>query len=141
MKTGSSNHFALEASDGKSINGGVIRHAYRENFPVLQGLAIQTFRLERGGVRPPHVHPNAAQLDYCVSGRARVGLIGPGGEAQIMDLEPGDVSFIPQGHVHWIENRGEDTLHFLLVLASDTPETIMLSDAVAGVPDDIMARA
>ena len=71
MKTGSSNHFALEASDGKSINGGVIRHAYRENFPVLQGLAIQTFRLERGGVRPPHVHPNAAQLDYCVSGRAR----------------------------------------------------------------------
>src|SRR3954452_18102961 len=129
MAANKSNHFALESGDGKAINGGTMHHAYRENFPALRGLAIQTFRLEEGGLRAPHVHPNAAQLDYCVSGSARVGLIGPDGDVQLLDLNPGDISFIPQGHIHWIENRGRGPLHFLLVLASDEPETIMLSEA------------
>jgi oxalate decarboxylase/phosphoglucose isomerase-like protein (cupin superfamily) len=41
--------------------------------------------LKKGIVREPHVHPNANQSDYCISGKARVGIIGPEGFKQFLD--------------------------------------------------------
>jgi len=69
-----------------------------------------------------------------------VGIIGPEGHRQLLDLEPGDISFVPQGSIHWIENVGEDLLHFLVVLSHEEPETIELSEILSGVPTETLSK-
>ncbi len=110
------------------------------NFPVLKGLAVQGLELEPGAVREPHTHPNANQLDYCISGTGRVGIVGPDGERHYLDLKPGDISFVPQGFLHWIENTGTEHLSFLVVLSHEEPQTIELSEMIAGVPNPTLSN-
>jgi len=89
--------FPFERSAPITCAGGTLHRGTQQRFPVLRGLAIQSLRLNRGAIREPHVHPNAEQLDYCVAGRARVGIVGPQGVRQLLELGPGDSSFAPQG--------------------------------------------
>lgn len=135
------NLFELETSEPSEFPGGTMFRATKNEFPALRGLAVQSLRLAKGAIREPHVHPNAAQMDYCISGRARVGIIGPDGRQQLLDLKEGDVSFVPQGHVHWIENAGDEDLKFLLTLSHEEPETIELSEILAEVPKSTLASA
>jgi oxalate decarboxylase/phosphoglucose isomerase-like protein (cupin superfamily) len=123
-----------------SFDGGTFYRASKKKFPALRGLAIQALHLKAGAVREPHSHPNAEQLDYCVRGKARVGIIGPEGHRQLLDLEAGDISFVPQGFIHWIENTGDDDMHFLVVLSDEEPLTIELSETLAGVPNDVLSK-
>ncbi|MDX3925958.1 MAG: cupin domain-containing protein [Shinella sp.] len=109
--------------------------ANAKNFPALKGLAVQGLDLAPGAVREPHCHPNANQLDYCISGKGRVGIVGPEGERHYLDLQPGDISFVPQGYLHWIENTGAEPLSFLVVLSHEEPLTIELSEMISGVPN------
>lgn len=136
-----SNKFSLHEAESTSFRGGTLQTATREQFPALKGLSLQSLRLEPGGIREPHVHPNAAQMDYVVAGNGRVGIIGPGGETQVLEMGPGDVSFIPHGHGHWIENHGKEPLHFILIVNHEEPETIHLSDLLRGLPRDTVERA
>jgi oxalate decarboxylase/phosphoglucose isomerase-like protein (cupin superfamily) len=85
MKT--ANAYKFEASEPHgSFEGGTFLRASKTKFPALKGLAVQALHLKPGAVREPHSHPNAQQLDYCVQGRARVGIIGPEGHRQLLDL-------------------------------------------------------
>jgi oxalate decarboxylase/phosphoglucose isomerase-like protein (cupin superfamily) len=127
------NILKLESSAPLLLPKGMMFRATRKSFPVLDGLSMQSFHLEPGGMREPHLHPDAAQLDYLISGKARVGIIGPEGR-QLLDMESGDVCFIPQGHLHWIENTGDVPLHFLLTLSHEDPQTVELSALNAGAP-------
>jgi oxalate decarboxylase/phosphoglucose isomerase-like protein (cupin superfamily) len=130
------NSFKFMSSTPQKYSGGKLWRASSKNFAALKGLAIQALELTGRSFREPHVHPNAHQLDYCVSGSARVGIVGPEGHKQYLDLEEGDISFVPQGYLHWIENTGKSNLRFLVILSDEEPETIELSEMVAGVPNN-----
>lgn len=133
------NKFNFETSKPfKSFLGGTFHRVTKKTFPSLTGIAIQALRLKKGIVREPHIHPNANQLDYCVSGKARVGIIGPEGFKQFLELKAGDISFVPQGYLHWIENIGTDELHFLVMLTNEEPLTIELSEMLHGVPKETL---
>jgi len=119
--------------------GGTFFRANQKHFPALHGLAIQMLDLKPGAVREPHSHPNAEQLDYCVSGQAQVGIVGPDGHKQLLNLTDGDISFVPRGYVHWIQNTGRSNLHFLVILSHELPETIELSETLNGVPGKTLA--
>ena len=123
------------------FTGGTFFRANKKQFSCLKGLAVQMLKLKPGAVREPHSHPNAEQLDYCVSGHARVGIVGPEGEKQLLDLHEGDISFVPRGYVHWIENVGQGQLHFLVILSHEMPETIELSETLVGVPGATLTAA
>ena len=58
----------------------------------------------------------------------------------LLDLSPGDISFVPQGFLHWIENTGDTPLSFLVVLSHEEPQTIELSEMIAGVPNEALGR-
>lgn len=135
------NRYRFEGSEPFRFPSGTLHRATKRKFPALKGLAIQALHLQEGSVREPHLHPNANQLDYCVSGKARVGIVGLAGQRQLLDLGPGDISFVPQGHIHWIENMGKGPLHFLVILSHEEPETIELSEILAGVPKETLAKA
>jgi oxalate decarboxylase/phosphoglucose isomerase-like protein (cupin superfamily) len=129
-----SNLFKFSSSKPLKFSGGKLWRASSKNFTPLRCLAIQALELEAGAIREPHVHPNAHQLDYCLAGTAKVGIIGPDGCSQYLTLNEGDISFVPQGYLHWIENIGKKSLRFLVVLSNEEPETIELSEMVSGVP-------
>lgn len=107
------------------------------NFPALKGLAIQDLDMAPGERRTPHLHPNAAQLDFCVSGVGRVGIVGPDHVHHAIDLKPGDAAFVPQGYVHWIENTATTRSRFLLVAAHEMPETIEVNGMYAAIPAEL----
>jgi len=107
------------------------------NFPALKGVAIQDLDMAPGDRRVAHLHPNAAQLDYCISGSGEVGIIGPDGDRNTIALEPGDAAFVPQGYVHWIENTSDAQSRFILIATHERPETIEMSGSYAAIPDHL----
>jgi oxalate decarboxylase/phosphoglucose isomerase-like protein (cupin superfamily) len=135
------NSLAATGFEKIEFSGGTFFRANKKHFPCLKGLAVQQLKLKPGAVREPHSHPNAEQLDYCVSGHARVGIVGPEGQKQLLDLHDGDISFVPRGYVHWIENVGSGQLHFLVILSHEMPETIELSETLVGVPGKTLSAA
>ena len=136
----SKNHFAFENARAIEFKGGKMFRVAQKEFPALVGLAIQSLHLKPGVVRELHSHPNAHQLDYCVSGSATVGIIGPERHKQYLQLKAGDISFVPKGYIHWIENTGKGDLHFLVVLSHEEPETIELSETLLGVPKATLSK-
>jgi oxalate decarboxylase len=127
------NSFKFMSSEPQKFPAGKLWRASLKNFAALKGLAIQALELKADSFREPHVHPNANQLDYCLSGSARVGIVGPEGHQQYLDLKEGDISFVPQGFLHWIENTSDKPLRFLVILSNEEPETIELSEMMGGV--------
>jgi oxalate decarboxylase/phosphoglucose isomerase-like protein (cupin superfamily) len=128
------NKFAAADFEKLDFAGGVFYRATHKRFAALRGLAVQKLKLKPGAIREPHSHPNAEQLDYCISGQAQVGIVGPEGHKQLLDLREGDISFVPRGYIHWIRNTGPNELNFLVVLSHEQPETIELSETLIGVP-------
>ena len=59
-----------EAPDSTSVPGGLVRRANQAHFAVLRGLAMFSLQLEPGAKRAPHLHTNAAELDYLICGKA-----------------------------------------------------------------------
>ena len=106
------------------------------NFPSLVGLSIQDLDLNPNEVRQPHLHPNAMQMDYCLSGKGQVGIIDPEGGENILDLTPGDAAYIPQGYVHWIKNISPEPSRFILIVNNERPQTIeieQMNDAITRI--------
>ena len=131
-----SKKFEFLKSREEVFPGGTIRRANKSTFPALKGFTLQSLILEKGAVRHPHIHTNAAQMDFVVTGTARVGIAGPG-YVEIHDVVAGDVTFIPTGHLHWIENTGDGDLHFLLMLTNEEADTMELSAMLDAVPESV----
>jgi oxalate decarboxylase len=125
--------FNLLAAKAEKFQGGEIRRANKKTFPVLDGFALQSIVLEPGGKREAHSHPNAAQMDFVVSGAARIGIVGEGKDVEIHNVREGDVTFIPTGYFHWIENKSTKPVHFLLILNHAEPKTIELKSVHSAV--------
>jgi oxalate decarboxylase/phosphoglucose isomerase-like protein (cupin superfamily) len=112
------------------VTGGVARFAKKDVFPALDGLAIASLVLHAGGIRIPHWHPNAHEMDYVISGKAEITLFGPAnqwnpeGVVEHFSLEPGEISFLPMGWFHSIKNVSDVELHILVIFNHASPEDI-----------------
>jgi oxalate decarboxylase len=120
--------------------GGTIQEANQSTFPALagNGLAVYLLTLQPGAVRIPHWHPDAAEMDYVLTGKARVGLAFPNGEWERFDLEPGEIAILPQGWFHYIENIGEDVLQMLVIFSNSNPNDIGLSVGFQAIPTEVL---
>lgn len=123
--------------------GGTVIECTVKNFPVVgqSDAAIFLLTLEPGAIREPHWHPNAWELEYVVSGNARLGVVLPDGTFDLVDLGPGDVGFVPQGWAHYIENIGNTVMKMPIVFGNNQPNDIGLSTFFSGVPTSAFARA
>lgn len=99
-------------------------------------------RLDPGGVREPHWHPNGWELGYCVRGTSRWTVLGPKGEEETFVAKAGDATFMPRGHFHYFENIGDEELVFVLVFNTSEGESdddIGLAAAVGDLPEEVLA--
>jgi oxalate decarboxylase len=122
--------------------GGTVIECTVKNFPVVgqSDAAIFLLTLEPGAIREPHWHPNAWELEYVVSGTARLGVVLPNGTYDIVDLGPGDVGFVPQGWAHYIETVGKTPMKMAVIFGNNQPNDIGLSTFFSGLPTEAFAR-
>jgi oxalate decarboxylase len=123
---------------------GTVQLAYEKVFPVVTGqnAAMALVVLKKGGIREPHWHPDAWEFDYCISGKARMSVVGPNNEWREFKVEPGQIVFVPQGYFHYFENIGEEDLRFLIVFNNSTKESsddIGVSVSLGGTPNHVLA--
>lgn len=144
MKGGGNSQFKydLKGSTPQVVaKGGTIQEANQSTFPGLagNGLAVYLLVLEPGGVRIPHWHPDASELDYCLAGKARISLAFPSGEWQRFDLTPGQIAILPQGWFHSIENVGEEPMQMLVIFNNPAPNDIGISEGFQAFSKEVLA--
>jgi oxalate decarboxylase len=127
--------------------GNTIREANQKDFPALAGNAVAFFAIDMkpGALRVPHWHPNAWELDYCLEGKARFWITGPDNDnnqvKQVIDLEPWQIIFIPQGWFHAIKCIGGADLKLLLTFNNGLPTDIGIPVGLDGLGHDVFAQA
>ncbi|ORW04558.1 cupin domain-containing protein [Mycobacterium kyorinense] len=122
--TDQSHVFRLGALPTTDFDGGSLRQAHEDNFPILKGqqASVVFVTLQPGGIREPHWHPSAWEISVVVSGVATWTLLDPQGHDESFDAHPGDVVFAPQGSLHYFENKGREDLHVIIVFNASTQE-------------------
>ncbi|WP_225724778.1 MULTISPECIES: cupin domain-containing protein [unclassified Nocardia] len=143
--------FKLTASERNSFDGGYLQGANEENFPVLRGQkgSVYFVRLEVGGIREPHWHPTAWELNYVISGRAKWTILGthPDGDYRndVFEAEQGDLVFAPQGFLHYFENASADAPLDVLVVfntsAKEPSDDIGIVATVNALPREVLAAS
>jgi oxalate decarboxylase len=119
--------------------GGSARTATVANFPVLENLALFSLRVGENGIREPHWHPNATELNFVIQGKARLTILSPGGKIDRFDLKSGQGSMIPAGYFHHIENIGTEELRMAVYFNNRAPDDIGLSGSLSAYADDVLA--
>jgi oxalate decarboxylase len=118
--------------------GGSVILANAYSFPILNGLACYSLVLKKSGIREPHWHPNAAELDYVVKGRARMTIFSPGGDIDTFEVRPDQIVFIPTAYFHYIENIGDEELHFAVFFSHEKPQDIGISGAFGSYSNEVL---
>ncbi len=120
-------------------DGGSVIFGRADDFGVLDGLAMYSLRIGGDGVREPHWHPNAAELNYVITGRVRLTIVSPGGEVETVDLDPGDISYIPKAYFHHIENLGTEEARLAVFFDHEQPQDNGISAALGAYPPTLLA--
>lgn len=72
--------------------------------------AMRRFIMQPGGGMPPHTN-TVEHEQYVLRGRARIGI---GGDT--LEVQAGDVVYIPAGTPHWYEAQSGEPFEFLCVV-------------------------
>jgi oxalate decarboxylase len=92
-------------------------------------MAAYLLRFKQGAVYEPHWHPNAAELDYVIEGRARMTILSPGGSVDTFEVNSGQIVFIPAAYFHYIENPDSiNNMHFAVFFGHEKPEDIVFQE-------------
>jgi len=131
--------FDLYATSPQKVTEAGFRiAATAENFPALNGLSVALLALKPKGFREPHWHPNAAELSYCLQGKALMTIFSPGAGHDTFLIEAGDLAYVPMGYMHHIENVGETEVKLLIGFDHESPEDLNLSNSVQVMPNHIL---
>ncbi len=86
-----------------------------------------------------HWHPNADEWQYVLAGKMRMTVFASSGRAETVELDKGDVGYVPQGYGHYLENVGSDECRLLLAFNSGDYQEISLSGWIASNPKLLVA--
>ncbi|MDT0123420.1 cupin domain-containing protein [Paenibacillus sp. RRE4] len=107
---------------------------------TLGNTSLLDIFLSAGNVVEPHIHQNATELVYCISGAAVVSLINPfTNELLHFPITPGQTANVPQGWWHY-EVATTDHTHLLAIFDAPVPEAIFGSDILRLTPAKVLAH-
>ncbi|GED72379.1 cupin [Brevibacillus reuszeri] len=96
--------------------------------------------LTTGNVVEPHIHQNASELVYCISGGAVVSIMNPYTNQMLnFTIGPRQVANVPQGWWHYEMATTDDT-HLLAVFDAPVPEVIFGSQMLRLTPANVLAH-
>ena len=118
---------------------GTVSLGNANNFGILNGLACYLLTLKPKGIREPHWHPNAAELDYVISGRARMTIFSPGDKVDTFEVGSNEIVFIPPAYFHYIENvNSNEDMQFAVFFNHERPEDIGISGAFGAYSNEVL---
>lgn len=142
--TSQSHLFHLAALPPATYDGGSQQQAHEDNFPILKGqeASIQLITLQPGGIREPHWHPSAWEINLVTSGVAAWVVIDGNGNHESFDQHVGDVVFAPQGSFHYFENRGPADMKIVIIQNTSAPEAkdnIGIGESLSRLPPRVLS--
>ncbi|MCZ6616587.1 MAG: cupin domain-containing protein [Gammaproteobacteria bacterium] len=107
--------YSWETRDGNNPGDDIVRWKLLVDADRTPGFGFSLGILEipPGGVLPPHHH--TPQEVYCIyrgTGKLRLG-------GEVREVKAGTIVFIPQDHVHGIENVGPTPLSLMWIFPTD----------------------
>jgi len=122
----------------KRTTGGEVRIVDSSKFKVSTTVAMAMVTLRPGGLRELHWHQNADEWQYYISGKGRMTVLATGGRGRTMDFEAGDVGYVQQTLLHYIENTGDTDLVFLEMFKSNIYQDLSLSEWLTHTPPELV---
>ncbi|RIX47269.1 cupin domain-containing protein [Paenibacillus nanensis] len=108
---------------------------------TLGNASLLDIFLSKSNVVEPHIHQNATELVYCVSGAAVVSIINPFTKELLnFPIAPGQVANVPQGWWHY-EIASEDNTHLIAIFDAPVPQVIFGSDILRLTPASVLAHS
>jgi len=125
----------FRAADANPVKvpGGATTVIDSSNFPVTN-LAALIIDLEPGGMREIHWHPDADELQYYISGQARMTVFDAVNNARTFDYVAGDVGYVPKTLAHYIENTGDEPVRVINVFHTGQYRDVSLNNWLALTP-------
>ncbi|OCH94801.1 oxalate decarboxylase [Obba rivulosa] len=124
--------FKLSQINARQLAGGTVKIVDSRNFSIATAISAAEVTVEPGGMR--FWHPTQDEWSYYLSGLGRVTIFAAEGNARTFNYEPGDVGFVPASFGHYVENIGNDTLHFLEISNSNLFQDVSLNQWLALTP-------
>ena len=98
--------------------------------------------MQPGGIREPHWHPSAWEINLVTNGVATWVLIDGNGNHESFDAHVDDIVFAPQGSFHYFENRGTGNLEVLIIQNTSAPEdkdNIGVGESLSKLPPTVLS--
>lgn len=107
---------------------------------TLGNASLLDIYLSTGNVVEPHIHQNASELIYVISGSVIVSIVNPFTKELLnFTVTPGQVALVPQGWWHY-EMATVDNTHLIAVFDAPVPEFIGGSDLLRLTPASVFAH-
>ena len=106
---------------------------------TLGNASLLDIHLSTGNVVEPHIHQNASELVYVISGATIVSMVNPFTKELNFKVTPGQVALVPQGWWHY-EMATVDNTHLIAVFDAPVPEFIAGSDLLRLTPASVLAH-
>ncbi|QWF78634.1 cupin domain-containing protein [Amycolatopsis sp. CA-230715] len=140
--------FPLSKTAPSKFDGGTLRGANEDTFPVLAGQNGSAYlvHLDVGGIREPHWHPSAWELNYIIAGTAKWTILGTHADGSYhndaFEAGKGDLVFAPTGFFHYFENasttEGLDVLVIFNTSTAEPNDDIGIVGTLNSLPRDVL---
>lgn len=140
--------FSLSKTAPSTFDGGTLRGANEDTFPVLAGQngSVYLVHLDVGGIREPHWHPSAWELNYIIDGTAKWTILGTHADGSyhndVFEAGKGDLVFAPTGFFHYFENasttQGLDVLVIFNTSTAEPNDDIGIVGTLNSLPRDVL---
>jgi oxalate decarboxylase len=117
--------------------GGATTVVDSSNFKATN-LAALFIDLEPGGMREIHWHPDADEIQYYLSGKARMTVFDAVNNARTFDFVAGDVGYVPRTLAHYIENTGDEPMRVINVFHTAEYRDVSLNNWLALTPKHLV---
>ncbi|VDC03051.1 unnamed protein product [Peniophora sp. CBMAI 1063] len=126
--------FAMSQLPATPLSGGTVKIVDSTTFKVSTAIAAADVTVEPGAIRELHWHPTEPEWAFFLSGQARVTLFAAQSNSRTYDFQAGDIGYVPPAYGHYVENVGNETLHYLEIFKTDRYQDISLTQWLALTP-------
>jgi oxalate decarboxylase len=128
----------MEMPPTLQTKGGEVRIVDSKKFNASTTVAMAMVTVHPGGMRELHWHPNGDEWQYYIAGKARMTVVATGNLGRTMDFQEGDVGYVQNTLLHYIENTGDTDLIFLEMFKSSYYQDLSLSEWLAHTPPELV---
>src|SRR6267143_1218163 len=128
----------MEMPPTMQTKGGEVRIVDSKKFKASTTVAMAMVTVHPGGMRELHWHPNGDEWQYYIAGKGRMTVVATGNPGRTMDFQEGDVGYVQNTLLHYIENTGDTDLIFLEMFKSSYYQDLSLSEWLAHTPSELV---